>query len=105
MLVPLDGFRLSGPITACSFSDSTQELCQKRVDFIKMDIEGAEPQALIGAENTLRKYRPRLAICIYHDVRHFAEIPNWINNLGLGYKFYVDHFTIHAEETILFART
>jgi FkbM family methyltransferase len=76
-----------------------------RVDFIKMDIEGSEPEALIGAEQTIRKHRPQLAISIYHDVNHFASIPKWIANLDLGYRLYLDHFTIHAEETVLFART
>jgi FkbM family methyltransferase len=75
----------------------------RRVDLIKMDIEGAEPEALIGAEQTIRKYRPQLAISIYHDVKHFALIPNWIADLKLGYRLYLDHFTIHQEETILFA--
>jgi FkbM family methyltransferase len=75
----------------------------KRVDFIKMDIEGAEPEALIGAERTIRKHRPKLAISVYHDVRHFASIPLWIAGLDLGYRLYLDHFTIHAEETVLFA--
>jgi FkbM family methyltransferase len=76
----------------------------ERVDFIKMDIEGSEPEALFGAEQTIRKHRPQLAISIYHDVRHFAAIPQWITSLDLGYRLYLDHFTIHAEETVLFAR-
>jgi FkbM family methyltransferase len=76
-----------------------------RVDFIKMDIEGAEPDALIGAEKTIRKHRPQLAISIYHDLQHFASIPRWIAGLDLGYRLYLDHFTIHAEETVLFARS
>jgi FkbM family methyltransferase len=76
----------------------------ERVDFIKMDIEGSEPEALVGAEQMIRKHRPQLAISIYHDLRHFASIPRWIADLGLGYRLYLDHFTIHEEETILFAR-
>jgi FkbM family methyltransferase len=77
----------------------------ERVDFIKMDIEGCEPEALVGAERTIRKHRPQLAISIYHDLRHFASIPRWIADLDLGYRLYLDHFTIHAEETVLFARS
>lgn len=76
-----------------------------RVDLIKMDIEGSEPDALIGGERTIRRDRPQLAISLYHDLSHFASIPNWIAGLKLGYRFYLDHFTIHQEETILFARS
>jgi FkbM family methyltransferase len=75
------------------------------VDFIKMDIEGSELQALLGAERTIRTHRPKLAISIYHDIDHFASIPNWIAGLDLGYQFYLDHFTIYPEETVLFAST
>jgi FkbM family methyltransferase len=76
----------------------------ERVDFLKMDIEGSEPDALVGAEQTIRKHRPQMAISIYHDLGHFASIPTWIADLRLGYRVYLDHFTIHAEETVLFAR-
>jgi FkbM family methyltransferase len=42
------------------------ELRLPRVDFIKMDIEGAEPKAVVGATETIRKFRPRLALSAYH---------------------------------------
>lgn len=74
-----------------------------RLDFVKMDIEGAELEALKGAEASIRSNRPKLAISIYHKLEHFWEIARWIDRLGLGYRFYLDHFTIHAEETMLFA--
>jgi FkbM family methyltransferase len=74
-----------------------------RVDFIKMDIEGAEPSALRGAEDTLREFRPRLAISVYHAFEHLTTIPQAIERLGLSYRFYLGHSSIHAEETILFA--
>lgn len=73
------------------------------VDFIKMDIEGAELEALKGAEETIRCYRPKLAISVYHRLPDFWEIPQWIEGLELGYRFHLRHFTIHAEETVLFA--
>jgi FkbM family methyltransferase len=74
-----------------------------RVDFIKMDIEGSELSALRGAEKTLRKFRPKLAISIYHKLPDFWEIPRYLDSLDLNYRFYIRHFTIHAEETVLFA--
>lgn len=74
-----------------------------RIDFIKMDIEGAELEALKGSEQVLREFKPKLAITVYHDFKDFWQIPRYLNGLGLGYKFYLRHFTIHAEETVLFA--
>ena len=43
------------------------ELRLERADFIKMDFEGAEPRALAGAKETLAKYKPRMAIRVYHS--------------------------------------
>ena len=74
-----------------------------RVDFIKMDIEGAEPYALQGAEQTIRTHRPKLAIATYHSMDDFVNIPIWINNLQLGYRFFMKHATTHLEETVIFA--
>ncbi len=75
----------------------------RRVDFIKMDIEGAELEALKGARRTIEQFKPTLAISLYHKKEDFITIPQWIQSLGLGYEFYLDHFTIHDEETVLFA--
>lgn len=74
-----------------------------RIDFIKMDIEGAELEALKGSEMVLRRFRPKLAVCVYHDLEDFWAIPRYLDGLGLGYRFYLRHFTIHTEETVLFA--
>ena len=68
-----------------------------------MDIEGAELDALRGAENSIRKFRPKLAISVYHKLDHYWEIAQFIDSLGLGYRFALRHFTIHAEESVLFA--
>lgn len=75
----------------------------ERLDFIKMDIEGAESYALRGAEQSLRRFRPRLAISVYHAPGDLWSIAQWIDSLGLGYRFHLDHYTIHYEETVLFA--
>ena len=40
---------------------------------------------------------------VYHNLSDFWTIPRYIESLDLGYKFYLRHFTIHAEETVLFA--
>ena len=76
-----------------------------RVDYIKMDIEGCELRTLQGARRTLQTYKPRLAISIYHSPSDFITIPAFLKGLGLGYRLYLDHHTIHSEETVLYAIT
>jgi FkbM family methyltransferase len=76
----------------------------KKVDFIKMDIEGSELASLIGAKKTLIRDRPKLALALYHKPDDFLKIPNYLMSLNLNYKFYLDHFSINHEETILFAK-
>ena len=74
-----------------------------RLDFIKMDIEGSEAAALDGARESLVRFRPKLAISVYHRPEDLTQIPVWVDNLGLGYRLYLDHYTIHQEETVLYA--
>lgn len=62
------------------------ELGLERVDFIKMDIEGAEPNALRGARHTLARFHPRLAISSYHAPDHPATIPAVIREIASGYR-------------------
>src|SRR5690606_18000695 len=61
----------------------------QRVDFIKMDIEGAELSALEGARNTIKRFRPKLAIAIYHSMEDFVGIPKWILDLSADYELYL----------------
>lgn len=69
--------------------------------FIKMDIEGAEVDALLGARKTLEKYAPKLAISIYHKWSHRWEIPLLIHSFCEDYKFYLKKSHPRAE-TVLF---
>lgn len=71
--------------------------------FIKMDIEGAEYDALLGAKNSIRSSRPDLAISIYHRVEHMWEIPLLIDSFDIQYKFYIRSHGLHGMETILYA--
>lgn len=59
----------------------------ERVDLIKMDIEGAERLALAGAADTIRRHRPRLAICIYHLWDDIFKIPQLIRSMGVPYRY------------------
>lgn len=94
----------TGTTTTISIDDFVKKYQVSKVDFIKMDIEGAEPYALQGAIETIKKFKPKLAIAIYHSMDDMVNIPNWILDLNLGYEIFIDHFTIHSEETICFAK-
>lgn len=73
-----------------------------RVDFIKMDIEGFELPALRGAETTIRTFRPKLAISVYHRWDDYFTIPDFIAGLDLGYRFYLENYTVGEGETVLY---
>lgn len=73
------------------------------VSFIKMDIEGAEPQALRGAAHVIRTQKPRLAICVYHHIRHLWDIPLAIHELVPEYRIYLRHHTNLEYETVCYA--
>ncbi|MGE5623777.1 MAG: FkbM family methyltransferase [Methanocella sp.] len=91
--------------TVCTLSidDYVQQAGLRKIDFIKMDIEGAEVPALKGAVETIRTRRPKLAITIYHQVSDFSDVVSFLNDLDLGYEFYLGHFTTYYGETVLFA--
>ncbi len=57
--------------------------------YIKMDIEGSEMAALIGAKETIRKFNPYLAICVYHRKNDLTDIPFFIASLGCEYDYYL----------------
>jgi FkbM family methyltransferase len=75
----------------------------QKVDLIKLDVEGAELNALKGAVESIKKFKPLLIVALYHYERDFKEIPEFIQNLRLGYKFYFGHYTNYHEESFLYA--
>lgn len=78
-------------------------LNDRRVDIIKMDIEGSEYKALVGAMETIKKYKPRLAICLYHNIEDFVNIPELILQMVPQYKLYLRHHSKSCTDTILYA--
>lgn len=80
-----------------------QALAGAETTFIKMDIEGSEAKALIGAENTLRRYKPRLAISLYHKPWDFIELPGLLLELAPDYKLAIRHYSSYENETVLYA--
>ena len=100
--------------------DGDLSISVKRIDdmigdsaptFIKMDIEGAELEALHGAENTIRNNKPKLAICLYHKPEDIPLIPQYIHSIVPEYRMWIRPYEIgirnvgdvHLGETILYA--
>lgn len=73
------------------------------VTFIKMDLEGAEANALQGAERTIRRCKPRLAICAYHKASDLWELPDLLLQFRPDYTFYMRHYSLSDLETVLYA--
>ena len=86
-------------IKAVALDDCISDL----VTFIKMDIEGAELEALKGSREILKRYRPRLAISLYHKKEDLEEIPVYIKELVSEYKLYIRHYSNAGVETVLYA--
>ena len=70
--------------------------------FIKMDIEGSEFKALLGAEKIIKKYKPLLAISVYHRIDDLIRIPLLINKFSDKYKLYLRHHSPTLDETVLY---
>ncbi len=84
--------------------DKLDNLFKERpVTFIKMDIEGSEKETLLGASEIIKKYRPKLAISVYHKPEDIFEIPFFIKKLVPDYKLYLRHYTYGQSETVLYA--
>lgn len=68
-----------------------------------MDVEGGELQSLIGARNTIRENKPRLAISVYHHPEDVVEIAEYILELNPEYKLLLRQYNSNFWETILYA--
>ncbi len=91
-------------VTTTTIDHFVSENAIDKVDMIKLDVEGAEVAALEGAAETIRKFKPKLAVCLYHDNAHFAQIPLLVKGLNPNYKLYVRHLTSNLGETVLYAK-
>ena len=71
---------------------------------IKMDVEGAEREAICGAAQTIRRYHPRLNIAAYHRGADFFQLPLLVHGLCPSYRLYLRHHPyVPAWDTNLYA--
>lgn len=74
----------------------------EKISFIKLDVEGAELEALKGAERIILRNRPRMAVSIYHHPYDFIQIPIYLLSLVPDYRFAIRHYHSDLIETILY---
>lgn len=77
---------------------------QEPITFLKMDIEGYEIPALLGAKRHIQSDFPKLAVCIYHIVNDIWKIPRMINTLHPDYRLFMRHYEPSQNwETVIYA--
>jgi FkbM family methyltransferase len=81
-----EGSQAGQKLPLTSIDKLVAELKLERVDYIKMDIEGAEQRAIRGARETLRRFRPRLALSSYHLPDDPQKIPQLVRAAWPGYR-------------------
>ena len=74
----------------------------KRITFIKMDIEGAEYEALMGARRLIEENRPRMAISVYHKFEDFITLADLVLSMHSDYKISFRHYGFDELETIMY---
>jgi FkbM family methyltransferase len=78
-------------------------LHKQKVDFIKMDIEGAEKKALAGAAHIINESRPVLAVSLYHCPEDLWLLPLALKQICHGYQFYIRQHYFNTFESVLYA--
>ncbi len=74
-----------------------------KIDFIKMDVENSEINALKGGLKTIVAQRPQLAVSIYHSNEQFLDIPVFLAKSLKDYIFRLGHYSENKLETVLYA--
>jgi FkbM family methyltransferase len=87
------GLSVNSPNDAQSSTDSIEVysldsfLNGKPVTFIKADVEGMEMALLKGARDTIRRCKPKMALCVYHYPSDLVEVAEYVRSLVPDYKF------------------
>lgn len=104
--IGFSGQNMGGHLTNKAESNVTictiDEAVDGNITFIKMDIEGSEREALKGAENTIIKNKPVLALSVYHKLEDIYRIQKDIEDMHIGYRFALRHYGNTISEYVLY---
>ena len=84
--------------------DTLDHAVNEPVTFIKMDLEGWELKALVGAHKHIAQDRPKMAVAVYHQAADFRLIHEYVSSFNHGYKVHLRHYTQGWSETVMFFR-
>jgi FkbM family methyltransferase len=94
------GPELPGDVTCVPLD----ELCADRpLTFLKLDIEGAELEAIEGARKVIARDRPVIAVCVYHRQNHLWQIPLLIQSIVGGYDYYLRPYNEEGWDLVCYA--
>lgn len=79
------------------------EFIEEPVTFLKADIESYEYKMLLGARELIKKCRPLVAVCIYHNGVDMYSIPLLLKSMVPEYKMAVRHHSVEMDDTVLYA--
>jgi FkbM family methyltransferase len=74
----------------------------KEITFIKADIEGSEMAMLLGAENIIRKRKPKMALSVYHKMTDMFDFIDYLQKIAPEYKFRLRHHSYNSDDTVLY---
>ncbi len=80
-----------------------EALSDTQPTYIKMDIEGAELDALNGARKIIQRHSPVLAVCTYHVQDHLWKIPLLIQSINPNYSFFLRPHLVEGWDLVCYA--
>ena len=82
---------------------SVDEFIDGRVSYIKLDVEGAEEEALNGAKKHIAEDKPKMAVALYHRASDLWELPSQIERLGGKFSYSLRHYSQTIDDSIIYA--
>ena len=82
--------------------DTLDNVVREKVTYIKLDVEGAESEAISGCRHHILDDHPRLAISVYHRPKDIRELTMQVLGIRSDYDLYLRHYTEGMTETVMY---